>query len=375
MRYNTNLLTRKLILLYFCLSVASLNAQNFVHPGILHTQESLDRIREMVGVGKEPWKSAFALLRSYPQASASYKMRGPFDRVSRDPKMGLHKAEVDDDCNAVYYNAIMWVATGDSAHARKAVEILNAYSYTLKAILPRDAELLAGLNGDQFVNGAEILRYTYKDWEAKDIVQCEKMFRDIFYPVVKDFAEFANGNWGSACVKMTMAVGVFCNDREIFQKGANYYLHGKGNGSLPNYIINEQGQCQESGRDQQHAQLGIGNLAEAAEIAWNQGIDLYGAYHNRLLKGLEYTARYNLGEEVSFAPYIDKTGHYKHEHISTEGRGVFRPIYEMPLNHYKKQKDLDTSFLQKVINKTRPESAGPRPYDQPGFGTLLFATE
>ncbi len=353
----------------------SLVGKDFVHPGILHTQESLQHIKEMVKTGKEPWKSAFELLQSYPQASADYKMRGPFDLISRDSKKSLHKAEVDNDCNAAYYNALMWIATGDSAHARKAVEILNAYSHTLKAILPRDAELLAGLNGDQFINSAEILRYTYKDWKSEDIAQCEKMFREIFYPIVKDFAEYANGNWGSACVKMTMAIGVFCNDRDIFQRGVNYYLNGKGNGSLPNYIINEQGQCQESGRDQQHVQLGIGNLVEAAEIAWSQGIDLYGAYHNRLLKGLEYTARYNLGEEVPFTPYIDKTGHYKHEQISTEGRGVFRPIYEMALNHYQKRKGIDTPFLQRVVNKTRPESAGPRPYDQPGFGTLLFATE
>jgi len=353
--------------------MAYLQAQTFVHPGILHSQKSLNLVREMVKAGKEPWKSGFERLKSYPQASANYKMRGPFEQVSRDPKQGLHKAEVDNDCNAVYYNAVMWVATGDTAHARKAVEILNAYSYTLKAILPRDAELLAGLNGDQFINGAEILRYTYKGWKAEDIAQCEKMFREVFYPVVKDFAEFANGNWGNACIKMVMAVGVFCNDREIFQRGADYYLHGKGNGSLLNYVINEDGQGQESGRDQQHAQLGIGNLAEAAEIAWNQGIDLYGAYDNRLLKGFEYAARYNLGEEVPFTPCVDKTGHYKHDKVSDEGRGTFRPVYEMVLNHYKYRKGLKTPYIRKVVKKNRPEDAGPRPYDQPGFGTLLFA--
>ena len=363
-----------LIQIMFMFTVFS-PAQNFTHPGIIHSQESLNRIRKLVKAGKEPWKSSFERLKSYPQASSNYIMRGPFEQISRDPKQNLHKADVDNDCNAVYYNAIMWAATGDESHARKAIEILNAYAYKLKAILPRDAELMAGLNGDQFINGAEILRYTYKGWKEKDIIQTEKMFREVFYPVVKDFAEFANGNWGNACIKMVMSIGVFCNDREIFQRGVDYYLHGKGNGSLPNYVINDEGQCQESGRDQQHTQLGLGNLAEAAEIAWNQGIDLFGAYDNRLLKGFEYTAKYNLGEEVPFTPYVDKTGHYRHDKISDVGRGTFRPVFEMVLEHYKNRKKLSLPYIQKVVDKTHPEDAGPRPYDQPGFGTLLFATK
>lgn len=352
----------------------ALQARTFVHPGILHSQEAILRIQKGVQEGKEPWKSGFDRLKSYPQASASYVMRGPFEQISRDPRKSLHKLEVDNDCNAVYYNALMWIATGDSAHARKAVQILNAYSATLKEILPRDAELMAGLNGDQFINGAEILRYTFTEWKADDIARCERMFRQVFYPVVKDFAEYANGNWGNACIKMVMAVGVFSNDSEIFQRGVDYYLSGQGNGSLPNYIINADGQCQESGRDQQHTQLGIGNLAEAAEIGWNQGLDLYGALDNRLLKGFEYAARYNLGQEVPFSPWVDKTGKYRHERVSEDGRGTFRPVFELVYGHYNGRKGMKTPFIEAVVRKTRPEDAGPRPYDQPGFGTLLFAT-
>jgi hypothetical protein len=326
----------------------------------------------MVKAKKEPWLGAFEKLKKYPQAAADYKIKGPFVQVSRDAEKKLHKAEVDSDCNAVYYNAIMWIATGNEAHAKKAVEILNAYAYTLKEIIPRDAELLAGLNGSQFINGAEILRYTYKGWKKKNIEQTEKMFREVFYPWAKDYAEFANGNWGNACIKMVMAIGVFCNDSTVFQQGVTYYLHGKGNGSLLNYVINEAGQGQESGRDQPHAQLGLGNLAECAEIAWNQGVDLYGAYDNRLLKGYEYTAKYLLGNEVPFVPYTDKTGKYKHDKISDKGRDEIRPVYEIVLNHYKNRRHLATTYIQQIVNKIRPEDAGPRPYDQPGFGTLLF---
>ena len=98
--------------------------------------------------------------------------------------------------------------------------------------------------------------------------------------------------------------------KRLFDRAVDYFHNGSGNGSLTHYIINEQGQCQESGRDQQHTQLGLAHLAEACEIAWNQGLDLYATADNRLLKGFEYTAKYNLGHDVPFVPYRDTTGKY-----------------------------------------------------------------
>jgi hypothetical protein len=66
------------------------------------------------------------------------------------------------------------------------------------------------------------------------------------------------------------------------------------------WFINETGQCQESGRDQGHTQLGLAHLGDCCEIAWHQGLDLYGYADSLLLKGVEYTAKYNLGETVPF---------------------------------------------------------------------------
>lgn len=328
-------------------------------------------MRDNVAAGVEPWKRGFEALRSNPRASHAYRLRGPFDRVSRRPQ--LHKAEIDDDCTAAYYNALMWAVTGERAHADKAIEILNAWSGRLEAILPADAELLAGLNGSHFVNAAEIIRHTGAGWKPEDVARAGRMFRGIFYPVVKDFAETAIGNWGAACIKTAMAIGVFCDDREIFERAVAHYRAGGGNGSLAAYVVNDEGQCQESGRDQAHAQLGLGSLAEAAEIAQSQGIDLYGALDNRLLKGFEYTARYNLGLDVPFAPAADRTGKYRFEALSPEHRGEFRPIYELVWNHYVNRRGLHAPYTRRVADALRPEGDGPRPQDQPGFGTLLFS--
>jgi hypothetical protein len=265
----------------------------------------------------------------------------------------------------------MWAITGDEAHAKKAVEILNAWSYVHKQETGRDVQLGAGLWGFKFASAAEILRYTYPKWQEKDIKQCEKMLREVFYPPIKDFATFANGNWDGACMKTTMAIGVFCEDKEMFDRAVDYFYHGKGNGRLTNYVINDAGQCQESGRDQAHTQLGLGLLCECCEIGWNQGLDMYSAENNRLMKGFEYTARYNLAEDVPFVEHTDTTGKYHQTQISTQTRGQFRPVWEMAWNHYHNRRGLGMPYTQRVLEKIRPEGSA-WTSDHPGFGTILF---
>jgi hypothetical protein len=269
---------------------------------------------------------------------------------------------------------MMWCITGDEAHARKAVEILDAWGDKLRKINGHDAILAAGLYGFKFVNAAELMRYTYPKWKADKVARFQLMLREAIYPTIRDFATFANGNWDAACIKTMIAIGVFCDDRAMFDHAIDYYRNGKGDGRLTHYVINEAGQCQESGRDQQHTQLGLGALAEACEVAWNQGVDLYGEADNRLLKGFEYTAKYNLGSDVPFVAEVDTTGTYRHKVISTIGRGKLRPVYEMVLNHYQNRRGIAAPFTKQAAERVRPE--GPAfGADQIGFGTLLFTRD
>lgn len=57
---------------------------------------------------------------------------------------------------------------------------------------------------------------------------------------------------------------VFLDNATMLQTVVDYYVAGRGNGRLTNYIINAAGQCQESGRDQGHTQDGIEHLLETA---------------------------------------------------------------------------------------------------------------
>ena len=355
-------------------AMPGLAQKSFVHPGILHTRAEIERMKRNVARGNEPWKGGFEKLAADSFSKADWRVRGPFEMVSRDSRDLTHHTELWTDSNAAYQNALMWAITGDEMHAKKAVEILQAWASTLKEIRGHDAILAASLYGDKFVNAAEILRYTYKGWTPEETRQCDHLFREVLYPVIKDFATFANGNWDTGCIKTMMGFGVFLNDRPMFDRAVDYYYNGSGNGALKHYILFDTGQCQESGRDQQHTQLGIGHLVEACEIGWNQGVDMYGADDNRLLKGLEYTARYNLGNDVPFTPYTDPAKQSPATVISEQGRGTLRAIWEMAWSHYGVLKKLPAPFTKQAADKLRPEGPGFQA-DHPGFGTLLFTIQ
>ncbi|MEO6720873.1 MAG: DUF1349 domain-containing protein, partial [Ferruginibacter sp.] len=154
----------------------------------------------------------------------------------------------------------------------------------------------------------------------------------------------------------------------------HYYVNGHGDGSLCHYIINEDGQVQESGRDQAHTQLGIGMLVECCAIAWNQGLDLYAYDNNRLLKGFEYVAKFNLGNDnVPFTEWLDRTGKYHHTKISQQARGKLRAVYEQVYNHYVIERGLTAPYVQQAAEKLRPEGPGKPGADHPGYGTLYFS--
>lgn len=367
-------------LLIFWGFISKVNAQTFAHPGLLHSQSSLERIRTLVEKESLPAYGSYQILKNMPEASSDYQMKGPFTYISRAGKYGYTKDPCERDFNAAYYNSLMWITTRDEAYAMKAMEIIRAYSDTLRQIYGPDDPLCAGLQGFILVNAAEIMRYTYVDdsyqkgWSMSDSQKTETMFRKVFLPVLTTFYQtkpYTNGNWGIAVTKAQLAFGVFMNDRKLYQEAVDFFLHGRDNGSLPNYI-SDTGQLQESGRDQQHCMLGIGSLAEIAEIAWTQNEDLYAALDNRIMKGYEYLSKSNLGYNVPFQTWKDITGKYSNwSSLGQDGMQRFRSVFEIGYNHYVERRKLEMPYTRMVLGRVRPEGPG-FTCDNPGFGTLLF---
>ena len=346
-------------------------AKPFVHPGLLHSRVELEFIKQKVAAGEEPWKTAWEKLRASASASLDHKPR-PRAEVVRGPynNPNIGSSELSGDASAAYTHALQWSLTGNEAHAKKAIELLNAWSATLKTVSGHDTKLLIGMTGVSFCNAAELMRHAYTGWLKPDQERFERLIREILYPPIKDFFPAANGNWDASMIQTMLAMGVFLEDRAMFQRAVDYYLKGEGNGAIRNYF-NAFGECQESGRDQAHTQMGLGYLGCAAEMAWKQGVDLYGASSNRLALGFEYTAKYNLGNDVPYEPYRSFEGKYFNPAISPKARGRFAPIYERIVYHYHRRKGLDMPFSREVISKKQTDGRSGGAHVP--WGALIFA--
>ena len=240
---------RTIIIIFsiFWMSEFSFSGEDsFIHPGLLHNETDIQRMREAVTNERGAIYEGFKALLESDYSKADYKMRGPFPEWGRAPN--IRTGEAQSDARASYENALMWAITGKKEYARKSIEIINAWAGSLKKVTGIDGVLAAGIQGFKFVNAAEILRHTNSGWPEEDAERCEKWFMDAWYPTIKHYAYFANGNWETAALQTNMAIAIYCSDRKLFESTVRYAVNGAGNGSINHLIVYPSGQCQETTR-------------------------------------------------------------------------------------------------------------------------------
>ena len=271
---------------------------------------------------------------------ADYKMAGPYEVVARDGEFRKSKNGSERDMKAAWDFA----KAGEDG---KALDIINAYAGKLQRLEGHDAPLCL-IQIYWLVRAMDIMKS-----KVKDTQEWKTMVRRAVLPTMEKFeadSPYANGNWGAIVNRCRIACAIFLEDKELYQAAVNYFLGANDNGALPNYVA-ASGQCQETGRDQGHTQLGLGALCETCEMAWSQGTDLWGALDNRLMKGMEYTARYNLGYDVPFETWTDCTGLYNDwTEPGSMGRGVIRSVYDLAYNHYVGRKGLKMPYTKKILD-------------------------
>ena len=271
------------------------------------------------------------------QAQKSYKMFGPYEVIARDGVYANTKNGSERDMKA----ALDFAQKGERDNA---LEIINAYANTLQRLEGHDAPLCA-IQCYHLVRAMTLMKdYVRPSWN--------NMVRNALLPTIEQFdadSPYANGNWGAIVNRLRMACAIFLKDSVLYQQSIDYFLHANDNGSLPNYV-GTSGQCQESGRDQGHAQLGLGALCDVCNMAWEQGEDLWGALDNRLMSGIEYSAKYNLGHDVPFETWTDCTGLYNEWTTpGAMGRGRIRCIYDIPYQHYVGRRGLKMPYTKKLL--------------------------
>ncbi|WP_299241796.1 carbohydrate-binding protein [uncultured Aquimarina sp.] len=392
-----------LFLLFHFIAIHIMEAQ-MVHPGISHKKSDLDRMKYMVEAKIDPWYTSYQNMVADSKSSYNYNVQGneSFTLLARDSPRTNYNAW-NSDIRAAYYNAIRWYISEDTRHAEKAIEIFKAWS-NLKSVTSNGTEALSGGIAHIMIEAAEIIKSTYSGWEESDIQKFKDM---LVYPGYSNTTVPSNirsnstfywssyqgdpgrhGNQGLSGWRTVMAMGIFLDNEIMYDRALRYikgqphrsddlsypsgprthtnlidsgehvdtYNTSQGN-SIPDYGYNEvltnyiyeTGQCQESSRDQAHVMFGLGLLNSMAEMAWNQGDDLYSYEDDRLLLGLEYSLRYNVSyiasypdqtspwEPSTFLQGFDRTERWYSKSISPDGIGGFtknRPNWEMSVGHY-----------------------------------------
>ncbi|WP_285475378.1 alginate lyase family protein [Actinoplanes sp. NBRC 101535] len=366
-------------------------AAPLTHPGMLHTEADFTRIRTRLAADDPVVTAGWKRLTDNPRSNSTWKP-APTATVVRGGT-GQNYVSFYRDVHAAYQNALRWRISGATTHGDTARDILNTWSRTLTEVTGNaDRFLAAGIYGHQFANAAELMR----GYDGFDLAAARTMLRRAFLPSNEQFLNGHNGacitnywaNWDLCTLASVLAIGILCDDRTIVNRAVTYAKNGAGNGAIRNavpFLHGDLGQWQESGRDQAHSLMGVGLMATICEMAWNQGIDLYGYDDNRFLKGAEYVARYNLGHQVPYTTY--RWGHHttcaprEQTVISDAGRGQMRPVWEMVLHHYVSRQGLAAPNVAAIAARGRVEGGGgdygPNSggYDALGFGTLLYTRQ
>jgi hypothetical protein len=470
---NSRLSTRFFSFMLFVVAAltasSTLLAQPFVHPGISHKKSDLERMKLMVAAGKEPWKSSFINLSQNKYASYNYVVQGSSAMTVLDASNNGEYNKFKFDGLAAYYNSVMWYISGDERYAKKAVEIFNAW-VNIKSIVSGGTKALdAGRVIWKMLEGAEIIKSTYSDWQQNDIDKFKAMLvypgyspsveptaainssNATFYWYMYNGDAGRHGNQGIFAMRGIMAMGIFMDNRVMYERALRYltaqprrtddlpYVSGPpivsatkastsneyydeyspvapyqqttipdyGYDDQIQYYIYENGQGEESSRDQAHATVGVSILNTIAEMAWNQGYDMYSYLDNRILSGMEYALRYNVSYNYSFpdqtspwAPTVesgeyikstDRSGRWTSLKINpwngadltrltrgTSFKSDASPFHELILAHYKDRIGVSADkykWTQRAynisLNEFGYEGQGFE-VDHPGFGGLTF---
>ncbi|MFD8386215.1 alginate lyase family protein [Streptomyces sp. NPDC059679] len=373
-------------------SPATAARTSFAHPGMLHTRADLERMAAKVKAGAAPYTAGFARLTANRHSQSTWRPN-PLATPARGGSGVQNYGALYHDVHAAYQNALCWKITGDTAHADTARDICNAWSGKLKGIAGgSEVVLMAGIQGYQFANVGELMR----GYPGFDLARFQDMLVNHFYPMNRSFMHRKTNcighywaNWDLCSMASIMAIGILCDDRAKFNETVDYFYHGAGNGALdkaiPYVYDNDLAQWQESGRDQGHSLLGIGLMGTICEMAWNQGVDLYGAEDSKFRKACEYVARYNLGYEVPYTTYTWTNGVHclntEETVISEGGRGGRRPVWARVYNHYANRRGMAMPNTREMVARSGPEGGGgdygPNSggFDELGFGTLAYTRD
>lgn len=307
------------------------------------------------------------------------------------------------DAAAAYTQALMWYFTGDEVYAENTVKILNAWAETIQTHDGANWYLNTGWYGSVFPQAAQIMKLTYPKWTEEEQQKLVEAFNRAYLPILNNRMAYGNRFLSVCNALVAIGVfnedkaafyqGVYgylsyipCYiyleedgpepiypDYWLTQPTSEEYYEmirdkypdretcwvlqpnnprpgslGDDNSMMTSGDINMHwyypgayidGLAGEMGRDLGHTDMAVSAAINIAEIAWNQGIDLYSIFTDRFVKYSELQSQLRLSYIVPDTLY----------------RGAVSPtdLYatgEILYNHYHNRMGIELPFTYAVIN-------------------------
>ncbi|MEU8224363.1 alginate lyase family protein [Kribbella sp. NPDC048915] len=288
----------------------------FTHPGVGVSRAQLDFVRAKVQAGAQPWTAAFnqAKNSSYASLSRTPKPRAVVECGSySNPNYGC--TDEREDAIAAYTDALLWYLTRDDRYAQKAIQLMDAWSATVRDHTNSNAPLQTAWAASSWPKAAEIIKHVYGDWPNAS--RFATMLRNVYVPEIINGSN-SNGNWELSMTDSLQGMAVFLEDKAIYDKAiALYrlrvpaYVYLESDGALPKTVPSQnlntrdkivnywQGQgtfvtglTQETCRDLTHTGYGISSISHVLETARIQGIDMYPEFGERLRQALGFQSKW-----------------------------------------------------------------------------------
>jgi hypothetical protein len=255
----------------------------FRHPGVVNSAASLDLVTAQANSGDAARTAGYNKLVDYMN---QHPVPTSFPEVVYAVASAGSPTEDQSRRDAIlaYACALRWVRTGDVTFATQAKQILNGYAshfqrYSTSAqpngepTPIRQAYLEAAWVAPSFVAAAEIIRYYQvkgrgAGWSAADVGKFEGFLNNLKDNYIDHVPGAINGinNWQASYCYAEMAIGVFTNQRAVYDAGYTYLQQHMAD------FIRPDGNVAECERDCHHLQYTLCALTYAAETARIQGV-------------------------------------------------------------------------------------------------------
>lgn len=345
------------------------------HPGIGVTKEELENVRVQIKNGVDPWSSYLEGMLKSSYASKNYYIRNQDSNnpekakyTYKDYSSSFMENTIQKDAMAAYIQSLLYYFTGDEDYRRNAITILRLWSQLdpSEATNVADGKIKMSYPMYYMVSAAELLKHT--SCESEDLVWTEEdnyNFSNNFvkpplkyYLASEDSINYWLNQYSYALVGRISA-DIYLDDIDDYTKAVEMATVNSdasdryGSGALSNVLrkVNEEKgyedlddsviELVEMGRDQPHA---AGNLVCLTNIAYmfdSQGtkvdqvtgeistdsnsVSMFNFLDNRLLRGVNYFLKYNLGYETMWYP-VSYGSSSIYDSIYDQGRGRFHNL-------------------------------------------------